>query len=343
MTEGQPQGRRERATMRDVAALAGVALKTVSRVVNGVSTVDPVLAERVRQASVKLGYRPNLAASSLRRGRTNTVGLVLEDISNPFSASLCRSIENAAREHGVLLIVVSVDEDPNREREAVSTLIDRRVDGLVVMPAGRDHRYLVSEQQTGVPFVFVDRPPIPLLADTVVTDNRAASAAGVRHMLRGGHQHVAYVGDDPSIETAQDRFAGFADALTEAGLPLRDNHVRHNLRTARDAREVVLEMISGPQRPDAIFSSQNLVTIGCVEALHERGLQHEISLLGFDDLPLAEAVQPAVSVLAQDIAGIGRLAVRRLFDRMAGDEAPPQILVVPSRLIARGSAELVRS
>ena len=342
MTEGQSPERRERATMRDVAALAGVALKTVSRVVNGVSTVDPVLAERVRQASTKLGYRPNLAASSLRRGRTNTIGLVLEDISNPFSASLCRSIENAAREHGVLLVVVSVDEDPNREREAVSTLIDRRVDGLIVMPAGRDHRYLVSEQQAGVPFVFVDRPPIPLLADTVVTDNRAASAAGVRHMLRGRPQHVAYLGDDASIETAQDRFAGFSDALTEVGLPLLDKHIRHNLRTAQDAREVVLEMISGTERPDAIFSSQNLVTIGCVEALHERGLQYEISLLGFDDLPLAEAVQPAVSVLAQDIAGIGRLAIRRLFDRMTGDDAPPEILVVPSRLIARGSAELVR-
>ena len=182
MSAAKPES--SRPTMRDVAALAGVALKTVSRVINGVPTVDPELAERVRSAADKLGYRPNLAASNLRSGRTNIVGLLLEDVGNPFSAALHRSIEDYMRERGVLLLTASLDEDPDRERELASRLIDSRVDGLIIVPAGTDHRYLVAEQGHGTSIVFVDREPRPLVADAVVADNRRSAARAVAHLAK---------------------------------------------------------------------------------------------------------------------------------------------------------------
>jgi LacI family transcriptional regulator len=332
---------RGRATMRDVAALAGVGIKTVSRVFNDVPTVDPGLAERVRAAAAKLGYRPNLTAASLRRagGRTDTIGLLLEDVSNPYSSAVHRAVEDYARARGVLVLAASVDEEPARERELARRLIDRRVDGLIVMPAGRDQRYVIDEQRAGTCFVFVDRAPHPLLADAVVSDNHGGAAAAVAHLLRTGRRRVAYLGDDLAIVTAEERYRGFRDALGSAGLPLDDGLVRHGLRTAEQARKTAHELVT-TQRPDALFASQNLVTLGAVEALHDLGRQDDVALVGFDDVPMAALLRPGVTVMAQDPAAVGRLAAQRLFERMDGDHSPPYLRVVPTRLVVRGSGEL---
>jgi LacI family transcriptional regulator len=332
---------KDRPTMRDVAALAGVGIKTVSRVVNGVSTVAPELVERVQSAADKLGYRPNLTAANLRRngGRTNTIGLLLEDIGNPFSSAVFRAVEDYARDRSVLVLAASLDENPQRERELTRKLIDRRVDGLIIMPAAQDYRYVLSEQQAGMSFVFVDRPPTPLLADAIVSDNRGGARTAVEHLLRTRRRRVAYFGDDMAIPTAAERFAGFTDALAAAGLVPDDRMVRHGLRTAEQARRAANELLAGDP-PEAIFTSQNLVTVGVVEALHERDLQHEVAIVGFDDIPFAAVLQPGITVMAQDPAAVGRKAVSRLFDRMNGDQSPPAVHTVLTRLIVRGSGEL---
>lgn len=333
--------RRDRPTMRDVAALAGVGIKTVSRVVNGVPSVAPDLVVRVHAAADKLGYRPNLTAASLRRsgGRTNTIGLLLEDVSNPYASAVHRAVEDVARAHGALVLAGSLDEDPQRERELTRTLIDRRVDGLIIMPAGRDHRYILPEQQTGTSFVFIDREPTPLLADAVVADNRGGARVGVAHLLRTGCRRVAYFGDDLAIPTAQERFQGFLDAMADAGLEPDPATTRHGLRTAEQAREVALEVLA-ETRPDAVFTSQNLVTVGVVGALHALGLQQRVPLVGFDDVALADLLQPGLTVMAQDPATVGRLAAERLFARIGGDDSLPTVFPVPTRLITRGSGEL---
>ena len=206
MTQPDPGALRPiaRPTMRDVAALAGVSFKTVSRVINGVSTVDPELAARVNTAADRLGYRPNLTASNLRRsdGRTATIGTLVEDAANPFSALLLRAIENAARERGVLALFGSLDENADRERKLAGAFLDRRVDGLLIVPAGRDHSYLLRERQAGTCMVFVDREPRLLEADAVVSDNRAGAIVGVNHLLAAGHRRIAYLGD---CETGEGR------------------------------------------------------------------------------------------------------------------------------------------
>ena len=344
MTQGEPPSRtpRSRPTMREVAALAGVAIKTVSRVVNGVPTVDPAIAARVREAADKLGYRPNLTASSLRRGdgRTATIGMLVEDAANPFSAALTRHVENVARKRGSLVLVGSLDEDPARERELAQALIDRRVDGLVIVPAGRDHSYLISEQRSGTCMVFVDREPSLLDADAVVSDNRQGAITAVDHLRKAGHRRIAYLGDRVTISTAAQRFDGYRHALQLARIEYDDEIVRHVGSSEGAAIAATEELLALPNPPTALFTSQNVVTIGAVRALRALGLQDRVAHLGFDDFPLADILSPGISVIAQDIEELGRTAAEMLFRRLDGDESPTTTVTVPTRLIERGSGEI---
>src|SRR5262245_58865652 len=187
--------------MRDVGALAGVSLKTVSRVINRDPTVSAEIVDRVQRAIVLLGYRPNLAATSLRRAdrKTATIGLLLEDVANPFSSALHRAVEDVARERGMLVFAGSSDEDPERARAA---LVSRQVDGLLVVSSDQGHGDLLLERRrSGLPMVFLDRPaPIPEI-DSVTVDNREGVCSGVRHLASHGHRRIAFVGDLHSIWT----------------------------------------------------------------------------------------------------------------------------------------------
>src|SRR5207247_5920321 len=186
------QETKRRPTMVDVAALAGVALRTGSRGATAGPSVSPELEARVRRAIEQLNYRRDANAATLRRlgGKTQTIGLVLEDVSNPFSSELHRAVEDAARERGVLVFAGSCDEDPDRERELIGSFRDRRVDGIIVVPAGHDHTYLYEERRTGTALVFVDRPASHLDADSVVSDNFGGATLAVSHLLERGHRRI---------------------------------------------------------------------------------------------------------------------------------------------------------
>jgi LacI family transcriptional regulator len=332
---------RTRPTMRDVAALADVSLKTVSRVINGQSTVAPDLAERVRRAAAVLDYRPNLTARNLRSsgGRTRTIGVLLEDVANPYSSALHRTIENAAAERGVAVFAGSVDESPQRERELALALVSRQVDGLIIMPAGDDQSYLASEQRSGLGLVFIDRPPRLLRADAVLSDNVGGAREAVRHLLAAGHRRIALLSDLAEISTAAARRDGYLAALAEAGVAVDPELMIGDLHGTDAGVEATLALLDGPA-PTALFTTQNLITIGAVRALRRRGRAHEIALLGFDDFLLADLLQPGVSVIAQDLGAIGTSACEMLFTRMDGAELPAQVRTIPTRLIARGSGEI---
>ncbi len=334
-------GPRPRPTMRDVAALARVSLKTVSRVINGEPTVAPELTARVHRAAATLDYRPNLTARSLRSsdGRTRTIGVLLEDVANPFSSAFHRAVEDIANSRGVAVFAGSVDEDPRRERALALALVARRVDGLIIVPAGDDQSYLATEQRSGLSLVFADRPPRLLRADTVVSDNAGGAHKAVRHLIAAGHRRIGFLGDLSQIQTAADRFAGYAKALSSAGIGLDGELVRMNLHNAQAAEAAARELMAGP-RPTALFPTQNLVTIGVIRALRKLGLHARVAVIGFDDIMLADLLQPPVSVIAQDPAAIGAKACEVLFRRMDGDTSPAQTQSIPTRLIARGSGEI---
>jgi LacI family transcriptional regulator len=328
--------------MRDVAARAGVSFKTVSRVVNNESGVSPALAERVRNAIDELQFRPNAGASSLRRsgGRTSSIGLLLEDVGNPYSAAIQRAVENVATPRGVLVFSGSLDEDPARERELVRAFTARRVDGVILVPASADQSYLESEVRAGTVIVCLDREARGLPVDSVITTNVTGAAEGVRHLAAAGHRRIAYLGDEPRILTARQRHQGYRDALGQAGIPVEESLVVHDLRDPLIADGAVTRLVGRPDPPTALFTAQNLVTIGAVRALRRLGLERSVALVGFDDFPTADLLDPGVTVVAQDPAAMGQLAAGILFRRIAGDIGPPASHVVPTTLVRRGSGEI---
>jgi LacI family transcriptional regulator len=328
--------------MRDVAALAGVGLKTVSRVVNGEPNVSDATRARVEAAIARLDYRQDVNASFLRRlGRkTETIGLVLEDVSNPFSSALHRAIEDQARERGVLVLTGSCDEDPRRERELIGTFRSRRVDGIIVVPASADHGYLQAEQRARTPLVFVDRPPRFLNADSVTSDNVGGAQRVVHHLAARGHRRIGYLGDMLEIQTAQDRLDGYETALASLGVELDRTVVRTGIRNAEAAERAAEELLAEVNPPTAIFAAQNLIAIGALRALRRAGLQHRIALVGFDDIVLADMVEPGLTVVAQDPGALGASAASILFRRLDGDASPPQHVVIGVELVARGSGEI---
>jgi LacI family transcriptional regulator len=328
--------------MREVAALAKVSIKTVSRVVNGESGVSPRLARQVLAASERLNYRHNLTASSLRRsdGRSATIGVVLEDVANPFSSALNRSIEDVAVQRGVLVLAGSSDEDGERERKLVSAFASRRVDGLIIQPSSEDHSYLLTERRAGTAIVFVDRPPAFFDADTVLTDNAAGVRRGVRHLVEQGHRRIGYLGDLHKIATAADRHRGYLEELAEQRIETDERLVRLDLRGIEKAEAAAVELLRMPHPPTALFAGQNLVTIGAFRALRRLELHQRVALIGFDDILLADLLQPGITVIAQDPAAIGRAAAEMLFRRLDGDRSPSEHRVIVTRMIARGSGEI---
>ncbi len=327
-----------RPTMKDVAAAAGVGLKTVSRVVNGEPGVNRGTAERVHAAIAALGFRRNDSARILRQGHTASVGLVLEDVSDPFYSTLTRAVEEVARAHGSLLFTGSSDEDPLRERELTLAFCARRVDGLIIVPAGSEHDYLTQELAAGVTAVMVDRPVVGLETDTVLTDNAGGAREGVEHLLRQGHRRIGYLGDDLTIFTARERLRGYQEAMTAGGLAIPGHWVATGPPELGRVRAAVDRMLDAETPPTALFCGNNRTTVSVLRALASR--ERRPALVGFDDFELADLLIPGVSVVAQDPAGMGRVAAELLFGRLAGDRSPVVRRELATTLVTRGSGEI---
>jgi LacI family transcriptional regulator len=331
-------------TMLDVAALAGVGLATVSRVVNGKAGVSEETAARVRAAIERLDYRHNVSAAILRRSdrKTATIGLVLEDVSNPFMSALHRAVEDSVRARGVLVFAGSCDEDGQRERELISALRARRVDGLIVVPAGSgtDHSYLLPELRLGTAIVFVDRPARFLDVDHVSSDNVGGARTAVSHLAAFGHRRIGFLGAALTIATAEARLRGYSEALAALGLVPDPAIVRPGLRTPEEAERVATEILSGPDPPTALFTAQNFFTIGAIKALRALGLQRRVAVVGFDDLLLADMLEPAVTVVAQNHTELGRVAAELLLRRLDGDRSPTEHVSCSVKLVPRGSGEI---
>ncbi len=341
-SNGEPDGPRGRATMRDVAALAGVSVKTVSRVVNHEVGVTGAVRRRVQAAVVRLDYRTNLTASNLRRsgGRTATVGALLQDLGNSFSAGLLRALEDGARERRIAVLAASLDEEPDRERALVTDLVARRVDGLVLMPASHSQEYLAVERRAGLPTVFVDRSPRGVAADSVTVDNWSGARAATQHLLGRGHRRIAFLGDLASIQTAVDRYTGYLDGMRQAGYEVDPRWVARDLRDAPAAYQAARRMLGLAVPPTAIFSSRNAISVGTIRALRDCGLSRSIALVGFDDFPLADLVEPALTVVRQDVRRIGSAVCDLLFRRLDGDASPVQSVQLQPALVPRGSGEI---
>jgi LacI family transcriptional regulator len=333
---------RRRPTMRDVAALAGVSLTTVSRVINGSDDVHPDLAARVHDAVRVLGYRRDLTASNLRRSDrvSGSLGLIIEDVANPFFSAVHRGVEDVARAHGAVTFAGSSDEDPDRERELVEAFGARGVDGLVIVPCSDDQSYLARDREAGTALVFVDRPPRFIDADAVVADNAGGARAAVEHLIAAGHRRIGFLGDRPSVYTVEERLRGYREALAGAGMPADPALEQVGLVDSDAAAAATRELLTAAEPPTALFASQNLNTIGAMRVLRDRGLQRAVALVGFDDIMLADMLEPGITVVAQHPYRLGRQAADLLFSRRNGFSGASRTVVVPTDLVPRGSGEI---
>jgi LacI family transcriptional regulator len=311
---------------------------TVSRVVNGQPDVLPETAARVERAIRQLGYQRNDMARQLRRqGQlTLTIGLLVDDLANPFFATLARAVEDAARLRHYVVLIGSSNDSLQREREVIAAFGARQVDGLIVVPVSGSHRFLADQMARGTKVVCVDRPVASLKADTVLVDNRAAARGAVRHMLDRGHRRIGYLGDREDIWAIRERYAGYGAALAEYGLEPDPQMVKHGLRSRAAAAEATAVLMNLQDAPTALFTSNDLMTMGAIDT----GLAAKIALVGFDDFALADKLSPPVTVVAQDPSAIGAAAAQLLFDRIGGDSSPPRELILVTRLIPRGSGEI---
>lgn len=322
--------------MADVAREAEVSLKTVSRVVNGVSTVDPEMAARVRAAVVRLGFRRNSMARDLRtRSTSATIGLLIEDLANPFYAGIAAAAAQCALENDTLLITASSEEDADRERRLLLQMCERRVEGLLVVPAGStaDHVYLRPEIEMGTPAVFLDRRPTNLRVDTVLIDNAAGARSAIEHLTERGHERIGVVSDWLSIPPMAERLSAAEAALERAGVPYRPDLIRYGLHTVPDTEAAVEEMLSGPQPPTALFALNNRLTLGVLGALSRLGRQ--VDVVGFDDFETAGLMAHPLTVVSYDARAMGRIGAELLFKRIAGDTSRPKTVVIPTELVER--------
>jgi LacI family transcriptional regulator len=327
--------------MKDVAHAAGVSLKTVSRVVNGEPGVGAGTAERVTEAIAGLGFRRNDLARSLRRAHASaTLGLIIEDLANPFYSAIARAVEEVARERGYVVITASSEESGDRERELVATLLSRRVEGLLLVPAAHDHGYLRAEVAMGVQVIFLDRPPGGLVADAVLLDNAGGARAAVEHLLAQGHRRIGLVGDPPELYTLAERVKGYRAALEAWGLALDEGLLRLGAHDVAQAELSARELLGLPDPPTALFTANNRVSVGALRALN--AVEARVALVGFDDFELADMLPVPVTVVRHDPAEMGRRAAELLFARLDGNGGPAQTVVLETELVVRGSGEVPR-
>jgi LacI family transcriptional regulator len=322
-------------TMAGVAAEAGVSLKTVSRVINGEPTVRPATADRVRAVAAAMGFRRNDAASWLARARPQAViGLVIEDVTDPFYAKLTRGVEQIARAKEHLVLLSSSDENSDRERASTLALAARGVAGMIVVPHSADHSYLTGELHAGLAVVFVDRPPARIKADCVLSDNLEGARLGVRHLLDAGHRRVAFIGNEGAVYTSTQRLRGFRQAHRELDVEVQTELVVLGPRTEDEAGEAVRRLLDLADPPTAVFSQNNLLTLGAWRAMKTAG--QVLGLVGFDDFSTADLLDPPVTVVAQDPESLGRRAAELLFARLDGHTGPARRVVIPTDLVVRG-------
>ena len=325
-------------TMQDVAAIAGVSAKTVSRVFNNDPHVTNQTRERVQAALRELNYVPNMMARSFREGRSAVIGIAVPDVADPFFAAVTKAIELAAREQNMAIVVTSLGDNPELEQGIIETTIRRQIDGLILAPISGDQSYL-SRWQDAFPIVFVDRAPANLKADYFVEDDFGGAFHATKHLIDHGHQRVAFIGDSTHIPTTRLRLEGYCAALTDSGIAIAYDLIALGSRDADAAARASNALLSQPFPPTAIFSSNARFSIGVFPALHAVS-RTDVALMSFGDFPMAEVLQPAVSVIDQNPRHVGRSAAERILARIAHPAARyRRANVVPVQLIERQSCQ----
>lgn len=325
----------QRATLDDVARLANVSPKTVSRVFTQRDLVSAATVERVLAAAKRLKFRPNSVARNLRGGASSTVGLIIGEMLNPFYSMVATGLEKVLAQHGKTLIVATTDDTAEGEERVADTLLSQRVAALLMIPVGEDQSYLEGERQLGSPVIAIDRPARNLVADSVVMENRNGAFEATRSLMEHGHRKIAYICNPANVYTQMERLRGYREALAGTGNAAATPWERLIDDPAIDPVEVVTELMNSADPPTAIIAGNNRMCVRVLRALH--GMDNPPALIGFDDFDTADIL--GVSVVSHDAIDMGQRAGELAMERITDPTGFTRQLVLPTRLILRGSGE----
>jgi DNA-binding LacI/PurR family transcriptional regulator len=326
--------------LEEVAKLAQVSRATASRALSRPDMVAEETRQRVVEAAQQLGYQTNQAASSLRRGQSQTIGAIISDILNPGQTQLAKGIQDAATKRDYTVFLFNSDEDPDKERRALESLRGHLPQGLILVPTigAKDHLKLVGN----LPVIELDRTSGLKGANTVMVDNIAGARAATQHLLALGHQRIAMIAGTFDVSTAVERHQGYREALEDAGFSYQSDLVRYANHREDGGRIAAHSLLALPlqHRPTALFVGNNEMTIGALLATRELGLSipHDLSLVGFDDTRWAKLLQPAITVVSQPAYELAYLACETLFTVLGRENNTAVTNIrLPTQLIVRES------
>lgn len=325
-------------TLVDVAREANVSLKTASRVLNGEAGIAPGTARRVRAVMLRMEYRPNELARSLKGRRSAAIGMVVPNLADPFSASAVKAVQEVARSKGHVVVLTSSNGDEALERDELETLVRRQVDGLIIAPADGRQNTVESFLSANIPVVTFDRPFTGTEIDSITITNRDAVREATEHLLSHGYRRILAIGARPHLYTGAERVAGYVNTMRRAQLEKNTFMVEHESKLTQNVIRQLVE--DGRKKVEAILTLNGITTIAVLRAFRNLGVQvgRDIGLISFDDFDLAEIVNPSLTVVRQPAAELGRRAAELLFTRMEGvTPLPRQNIVLSTTFHIRGS------
>jgi len=351
MVEGN-KGSRNIITIKYIADKLGVSITTVSRVLNGKAKeyrISERTANAILELAKELNYTPNPIAKSLRERRTNTIGLVIPDISNPFFASIAQNIENEARKFGYTIMLCDSGEDTNQEAELIKILINRRVDGFIICPVGISSEHLGVIFKKKIPIVIVDRYFRGLNCSYVVSDNYRGAYDAVNYLIKCGHRVIGCVQGLIGTSVNSDRVQGYKDALIHNGIEVDRTLITGDSFGEKNGYIATKLLLNRERKPTAILALSNLISLGALKAIKEEGLSipQDISIISFDDQPYCEYLSPPMTMIAQQKAEMGEIAVKLLINQIGSKENSydkgntVQKIVIPTRLVIRKSVSII--
>jgi LacI family transcriptional regulator len=328
-------------TIKDVARASGVSPMTVSRVINESERVSPATRRRVEEAISELGYVPSRLARGLIRQKTGTLALIVPDVANPFFTLIVRGAEDVARRTGYRMILCDTRADLAIEREVIEEMIAHRVEGIAVAPVSdRSRSHLRRLAKFGLPFVLIDRTVSDVDCDVVVGDNENGARRLVEHLISLGHRRIGFIVESDEVSTARDRHRGYLEALEGAGLPVDPSLIVRSTVDPTGGVDGMRRLLELEKRPTAVFTVNNLVALGAIEAVRAAGLEvpDDVALVCFDDIEYASRLHPFLTVMAQPAETLGMLGTQLLVDRIEGRARNgSRVVVLPAQFIVRES------
>jgi len=324
--------------MAEVARRAGVSVSTVSHVVNRTRFVSPEKAKLINDAIAAMGYQPNELARSLKVASTNSVGLAISAISNPYFTDIICAVEAECARLGLMVFLSDTQEDPDRELQVVRAFHQRRVDGVILAPSGSPQRAIDYLADKKLPCVLIDRFADDRF-DQIGVENETAMRALIDHVASFGHRRIGYIAGQPGLATTRERIEAFRASLASNGLDCLPHYVSPESVDTASATASTHAILSLPAPPTALVTGNNMTTIGAVRAIREKGLSipRDLSLVGFDDFEWADCFEPRLTLVEQPCTEIGRQAAALLSERIASSDAAPRAVRLQATLQARQS------